>query len=306
MDRERKAFIVVILTAIVLVLGIFTINSMNDLNAVESMDLYFMNESMTSIVPEKRDIKSESIDELIEKVIKELASGPTEKANNRIMPKDTKWTVDKNTTKLLVDFSQNFLTTDNAHNLLSAYAVVKSLCSVQGVSAVKITVAGGELITPNGDVLEYISDKDINLEKDRSTADTKSIKLYFADKEGMLSPEWRTVKLADTVEIGLNVVTELIKGPEIGELTATLASETGVISVEITDNTAYVNMHQSFIDKNSQAPEKERLAVYSIVNSLCELEGVVNVQFLIDGKKVSGFETVDINNVLTRDEFLVG
>ncbi len=305
MERGGKAALIIILTVIVLAAAIFFVNLLGGSEETESVDLYFMNAEMTSIVPEKRELGYNDKDELVELVISELSKGPLESGNNKIMSKDTKWTKERSGSRLLVDFSQEFLTTDNAQNLLSTYAVVKSLCSVQGVSAVKVTVAGGEIITPAGTVIDYISDKDINLEKDRSSADTKSVKLYFADENGLLLPEWRTIKLSDTTSIGQNIVTELIKGPENDTLLSVISADTGVISVEITENTAYVNMHQSFIDKNSRTPEEERLAVYSIVNSLCETESVSSVQFLIEGKKISGFKGIDLSGILTKDETLL-
>ncbi|MBQ7793219.1 MAG: GerMN domain-containing protein [Clostridia bacterium] len=305
MERGRKTIGVLLLTALLLAVGVLSIKMLRSQDSITAVDLYFLNESVTSIVSEKRDIKHDNTDELVELVITELSKGPLESGNKRIMPKNTIWTFTRDSSRLLVDFSQDFLTTDNAQNLLSTYAVVKSLCSIHGISAVKVTVAGGELIAPDNSRIDYISDKDINLEAETNPSDTKSVKLYFATEDGLLSHEWRTVKLADTVPVGQNVVSELIKGPQTEGLMPSVSADTQLVSVEITEGTAYINMHQSFIDKNSQTPEKERIAVYSIVNSLSELDGVVNVQFLIDGKKTTGFKSIDLSVLLTRNDALI-
>ncbi len=305
MIRGRKTIIIILLAVILVFVGIFVLNIDKDANSTEPIDVYFLNGEMTSIVPEKREVKYENKEELVELVLLELSKGPSESGNVRIMPKDTLWSVSGSSSHLTVDFTQNFLTTDNSRNLLATYAVVKSLCSINGVVAVKVTVSGGELIAPDGNTIDYLSDKDINLEKDKSTDDIKGIKLYFANADNTLSSQWRTVNISESVSLCQNVLTELIKGPDEGTLLPTVSADTEVISMEITEGTAYLNMSKSFIDKNSSTPEKEQLAVYSIVNSLTELDGVENVQFLIDGMKASGFKSIDLTMLFTKNDTIV-
>lgn len=271
-----------------------------------ALDLYFINENETSIVAEKRELKHER-NGLIESVLLALEAGPAEKKNTRVLQKGTTWKTARDGTNLLVDFSQEFLTEEPSHNLLAIYAVVKSLCQADGVSAVKVTVEGGDIIAPDNSKIDYLTDKDINLENDTAQSEIRTVKLYFAGKDGNLNAEIRSVKLADAASLEKYIVTELIKGPESDSLAPVLSADTQVLSAELADGTAYINFSKSFIDKNSGTPEKELNAVYSIVNSVSELASVNDVQILIDGKKVYGFNNVDIstplhyNNSLTEN-----
>lgn len=305
MRTGRKIICMLLIVAVIAAAVGVLMNMYDSSGETVSLELYFLNDSATTIVAEKRDIGFEDVSQLPDKVLETLRSGPSDSKNTMVMAKSVTWSVTANGAKLLVDFSQDFLTTDDTKNLLATYAVVKSLCQINGVASVKVMVEGGELIAPDNSRIGYLTARDINLESDSHTSETRAIKLYFTDEKGQLSAEYRTVKVTDTIPLGQYVVSELIKGPEKEGLTAVLASDTKLISVEITDGTAYVNMMQNFIDKNSGAPEKERLAVYSIVNSVTALDGVSNVQFLIDGKKTRGFSGVDLTMLLTADELLV-
>lgn len=264
-----------------------------------SMDLYFLNENATTIQAERMEIKYDYEGELPDKVIEALRRGVADGKKVRVMDKSVTWSISADGAKLLVDFSQDFLTQDSARNLLATYAVVKSLCQIDGVMSVKVTVEGGEIIAPDNSRIDYLSDKDINLESDSHTSENRTIKLYFAGKNsGRLKPELRTVKVTDTLPIEQYIVSELIKGPNDSALDSVITSDTKILSAESTDGTAYINMSQSFIDKNAGSAEKENRAVYAIVNSVCEIPGIDNVQFLIDGKKTSGFQNVDLSGLL--------
>lgn len=293
---------VIIVIAVLLSVAAISIKTHDD-SEVFSANLYFINQSSTTICEEKRAIKYNNSSELPNLVLNALKSGPTDSNNIAFISKKTEWTIGKNNEHLTVDFTDDFLTTDNSRNLLAAYAVVKSLCSIDGIADVKVTVEGGELVTPDNSTMGFLSDGDINLESDKQTSENRNIRLYFLTDDGMLKEEWRNVKITDTVPVEQYVVNELIKGPESEELSPVLSTDTKLISVEVTDGTAYINMAQSFIDKNKGA--KETAAVYSIVNSVAAVDGVNNVQFLIDGKKTDSFDTVDISVPIFRNDGIV-
>lgn len=304
MRTGRKIIGTLIVIAVLLSVAVTVMNIDGD-NEVFTAKLYFMNENFTSICEEERAIKYDYEAELPNLVLDALKNGPEESVNKPFISKQTEWTVTKNDSSLIVDFTQDFLTTDNSKNLLATYAVVKSLCSIDGVSEVKVTVDGGELVTPDNSRIDFLTDKDINLETDTVTSENRNIKLYFATEEGTLAEEWRNIKITDTVPVEQYVVNELVKGPTNTSLKPVLSTDTKLISVEVTDGTAYINMTQGFIDKHKGTPEKETLSVYSIVNSVTAIDGVNNVQFLIEGKKEQGFDTIDLTRQLSEESVYV-
>lgn len=298
METGRK--ILILLFAILLVTSLMAVvmrTSKSD-DFTTELDLYYLNESSTSIQAEKHKLSYNDSSELANLVLEELSKKPSDSKNSRVINKHTDWEITYNAPKLNVDFTEDFLSADPSRNLLATYAVVKSLCRLDGILSVKVTVNGNDIIAPDNTPIDYLSDKDINLESDTHTSENRVLKLYFSTNDARLLPEYRTVKLSDTITLEHYIVSELIKGPTEKNLSPTLSSDTMVISAESADGTAYINMSQSFIDKNSGTPDKEQRAVYSIVNSVCEVSNVNDVQILIEGKKVDGFSNVKLSETL--------
>lgn len=290
----------IIILLIVLLLAVVALISLNrDSDETYSAELYFINETGTSIFLEKRDVKFDDKNDLPYRVMTELSMG-TLNSEIDVIPDGASWYISRKGSHLMVDFSGEFLTEDGTKNILSAYAVVKSLCGIDGVAAVKVTVRGEELSTPDGTTIGYLTKNDIDIEEENAALE-KRVKLYFYSELGMLSEEWRSVKITDTAPIAEYLIAELIKGPKEEGYQRAISSETKLISVEVTEGIAYVNLQKNFIEKNKGDSRKEWAAVYSIVNTLLDLSEIDGVQFLFDGKKDQGFESIDLSGLFTRE-----
>lgn len=115
------------------------------------------------------------------------------------------------------------------------------------------------------------------------------ITLYFADKQAMyLEPETRTVSAQDD-NLEKTIVEELIKGAKSGEHVSLIPDGTEVIGTNTEDGVCTVNLSSEFINNANGGSAADTMCVYSIVNSLAELDSVNSVQFLIDGEKVEIF-----------------
>ena len=160
MRTGRKIFLILaVIVMTVLSVYIFTAKDENTI----TVQLYYLNENLTDITPEERNIVYDNIDELPDRVIKELKKGPQDSKLHSFISKDTDWKIDGHDGMLSVDFTKEFLTEDENYNLLSSYAVVKSLCSIGNITAVKLTVEGAEVILPDNSTIDYLSNKEINL-----------------------------------------------------------------------------------------------------------------------------------------------
>ncbi len=121
--------------------------------------------------------------------------------------------------------------------------------------------------------------------------DKTPLRLYFANADNTkLKLEIRYV---DTVEVKKSdstlataVINELIKGPSDNTaFKSTIPAETKLLSpVKIENKVATVNLSKEFKTKHPGGKEAERMTIYSIVNSLTELEGIEKVKFTIDSK----------------------
>lgn len=269
-------------------------------------ELYFMNETETSIEAEIREIKHSDPKRLPENVVIQLLKGPENSKHKRLISRDTKLLHldDDENGRIVVDLSIEFLCDDMTRNMQAVYSVVKSLCSIQGVNSVRVTVQGDAIPTSGGGSIGYLTSADINLPTDPYTSETNDIVLYFTDKAAKsLHKTVRSIKVADQQPLEYYIVSGLIKGPDEKELSAVLDKGTELISVDTEEDICFVNLHDSFIEKNDRG--KEKLAVYSIVNSLTELENINRVQFLINGKKIHKFGDMDISGIYTRNEEII-
>lgn len=116
-----------------------------------------------------------------------------------------------------------------------------------------------------------------------------TVKLYFVNQEYVMTGDGsldQVIAIEREVKVGERPVEEVILEelkikPEGEQLTTTI-EKIKVLSVETTENTAYINLSGENLQGSSM---QESLILQQIVFSLTELEGVDQVQFLVDGSK---------------------
>jgi len=115
------------------------------------------------------------------------------------------------------------------------------------------------------------------------------VKLYFAvyeDDRAYLEAEIRNI--ADDGSLYLNIIEELIKGPESGQLMATLPPDAKVNSVTVSDGIAIVDFSREIITSTDIIPHSsttEILAIFSIVDTLTEFKEIQKVRITVEGKQ---------------------
>ena len=298
----KKRVLYAVLSVLIILIATFfiVIDEHNTDSETLDINLYFFNETEETIVAEPRQIKYNNEHHLASTVMEELKSGPKNNKNKPILEQSVDvLSIKENNRDITVDLSKQFITTDNSKTLLTTYAIVNSLCQLSDVKSVLVTCCNEQITSSDGTVIGFLSDKDIDLVTDTMTKDSKRIVLYFADKNGdCLIVENRTIKITDTNPIEQYIVSELIKGPQSSNAKSILSQDTALISAQTTDNVCFVNFKSGFVEKNIN---NEKLAIYSIVNSLCELDSVNSVQFLVDGKKTEKFGNLYIYDALTAN-----
>lgn len=121
--------------------------------------------------------------------------------------------------------------------------------------------------------------------------DKTPIRLYFANADNSkLKLEIRYIETAEakrsTSNLASIIIRELIKGPsDTTAFKSTIPSEAKLRTpVSINDKVATVDMSKEFKTKHPGGKDAEKMTIYSIVNSLTEIEGIQKVKFTIAGK----------------------
>ncbi|MGN0162906.1 MAG: GerMN domain-containing protein [Candidatus Ornithomonoglobus sp.] len=271
-------------------------------------DLYFMNEDGTSIIAEPCELRYKDDADLARTVIEKLRKGPSASKHGRIMPRATKLQRIEFTDEygVIVDFSTDFLSEDPSKNVLSVYAVTKSLCSTGIVTNVMVTINGACISDRDGNQLGFITASDINLETEEYQSEMREVVLYFGDRSStQLVKETRTIKITDQQPIEQYIINELIKGPDDKTMQAVLSKSTVLMSVDVEDNICYLSFRSSFLKENAGDSNHEKQVIYSIVNSLTELNTISRVQFYMDGKRVDKFGSFNLKGYIARDTSII-
>lgn len=294
--RKSRLYIISLLLILAVISIIIVLSGSEEAANSMNTTLYYFNRDNSTIVACEQAIGYESRSDLFRKTAEELIKGSADKKHNPIMSKNVKINNIRLADKtLVIDFSNEY----DKDNLLTTYAVIKTMSQFPDVETVKVTVNGKTALSEGA-----LSGEEINLESDDDCA--TGMNLYFANKKKTkLVREYRKINITDTQPVEQYIVSELIKGPRNANSSALLSSDTGVISVETTEGTCYVNFKQDFISKNVSASEVEKLTIYSLVNSLTEREHIKNVQFLVEGKKTERFGDMEIENLYYRDESFI-
>lgn len=84
-----------------------------------------------------------------------------------------------------------------------------------------------------------------------------------------------------------------------------ISQYTKCLSAQVRSRTCYVDLNMEFLEMNLCSDDGLSLTVYSIVNTLCLLDTVDRVQFLIEGEKMSDVMTEGFDSPMEPDYSLV-
>ena len=130
---------------------------------------------------------------------------------------------------------------------------------------------------------------------------------YGSSDKRSLSEETAVIDEPLTVEDeAATALEKLLSGPSDPEHTRVIPEGTNLISLRVKDKTATVNLSQEF--EKSDGNASRLLALYSVVATLCAVDGINRTQILVNGRPMkyssSGEDIglLSMNNVVTDDE----
>ena len=170
------------------------------------------------------------------------------------------------------------------------------------IAAIVLLVGGCSLIFP-----ETPEEDDAQGAIDPSPIeDTITVLLYFGDPsaEGLAREERAALRGSERTEAV--VIRELIRGPDAEGLLPSIPQEARLLDIRVTEGTAFVSFSREIQTRHPGGSTGEMLTVYSIVNSLTELPGIVQVQILIEGDKAETLAGhMEIMNPLARNPYII-
>ncbi len=267
--------------------------------------LYFPNEDNSALASEKRKLAIEDNDK-VKVTVEALIKGPTTKGLKKSIPDGTKLLsarVEDGTA--VVDFSKEYTSEKSIPELIERVSLVNTLTEIDGIEKVKILVEGKDLADSNGEPIGELMKVDLDEDGKIIVAKSKSVILYFGDSDAEeVVAEKRDILVDMDSSVEKAILEELRKGPKNGDLSPSVPVNTKVLSASTKDGICTVNLSKDFAS-NSLGSAGETITIYSIVNSLTELENVKQVQFLIEGNKIESLGHMDFSEPFERNESII-
>lgn len=176
-----------------------------------------------------------------------------------------------------VDMNGEYIRLTSRQRLLAESAVVLSFSTLSEVCSVNMSCCGMDLA--GGLTCESISEAD-----GLCGGYERTLKLYLPDEgRGGLSPV--SVEVFDDGSLGSAemVVTELLEALGNG------MEDTRLLSVDIEDGLCRLDLSEEFYGAEPTERFEGMLLVYSIVNSLCRLNGIDEVAVSVEGYAVESY-----------------
>ena len=259
-------------------------------------EIYYIDNITQMLKAENVIMDSEKQNEQVLSLFKKLSGIAKTEERSGVVPRGLEInsiSIDNGT--LTIDFNAVYNSMTAGEELAFRAAAVYTFTSLDFVDYLLITVDGSELKTAKGMLMGKLGREDVIMNGDISAEPTnyEILTLYFENSEGSaLSTEIREVQVNPNLPVERYIVEQVIAGPEDESLRSTVPYDTKIRDISTADGVCYVDLSVEFVNKQLGLEKDALAAVYSIVNSLCEIEDVTKVQFLIEGEKLDSYRNV--------------
>lgn len=186
---------------------------------------------------------------------------------------------------------------------LSCACLAKTALELDGVHEVSF-----QITNPNGVVDELtLTQKDLAFFDTGESPEAIELTLYYSDDSGsLLLTEKQKIAPVPKNELPAKALELLLSGPKSAGMKSALPPGTAVQDASVSDGVCTVDFNGEFYNNRPKTEQAEQLAVLSVVNTLCELDGITQVQILSQGRMLERYTFLDLSQPLSLDDAVVG
>ncbi len=271
--------------------------------------IYYLNTDKTSITAVDYDIQATDSKHQIAEAIEMLSKDTGEIEYITTIPSGIelkRWELNDGTLELY--FVGDYDSLDVYTEVLVRAAIVKTLVQIKTVKSVFFYINNAPLADSSGEAVgamtadTFIDDFGQETDSLLST----NLTLYFASADGMsLVAENRQVYYSRNVSVEKLVMEQLLKGPDDSRLLSALPAGTKLNSISVSDDGVCIANFDASLE-TAITGVTENVTLYSIVNSLTELDSIKQVQILVNGETphLSNVE-VDLSTAVPRNDSII-
>lgn len=265
--------------------------------------IYMLNRDETSIKPFEYYSDTQDTFQLLGELLA-VMSFTSEHVGYREVVKDfmiTGYSISDNIVTITVD--ENYKSLPPTTEVLTRAAIVRTLTQLESIDFVHMKMGENDLMDQTGMVIGAMSADQFvdNAGNEINTYENVELTLYFASENGKyLIKAIRPVEYSSNIPLEKLVMEKLIGGPTGEGLYPTMNPNTKIENITVKDSICYVNLSAEFL--NQQSNVTPEVTIYSIVNTLVELDQVNKVQILVNGDTDIVFrETYDLGTLFERN-----
>lgn len=264
--------------------------------AEEGFDIYCISADGTRIEAEKWASEgSENPNEVIRELLKQLAAVPQNHDLKAALPDDAtavSGSFDAESGQISVFLTDSYKTMSGSRETLARACVVKTLLgALPDSQSVMFYVGTDPLTDATGRAVGQMTRDTFvgDFGKDQAELQNTDLTVYYANADGeKLVPLPRNVHYSSNTNIESLVIENLAVEPAGTEARAVFTDPSEVLHISTTDGICYVDLDNNYFTQATNVTEN--VAIYSLVDSLCELDTVNKVQITVyvNGKPVTG------------------
>ncbi|MBQ1917165.1 MAG: GerMN domain-containing protein [Lachnospiraceae bacterium] len=260
--------------------------------------VYYLNQLRTSLYPVSEGVREQSARKKVSFLLRQLSTAKSDKDYTNPIPEAV---IIRNFTlkqkQLIISFSRDYETLSKVQEALLRAAVVKTLVQLPEVDSVTFRIVNESLLDSAGNAIGAMTADsfvdDFDFEQDSTKAVYLTLYCPAADGSGLIK-ESREAHINENVPLAQAVMSQLSKSPDSKNADVTLPASVKVLSVNVNDGICYVDLDSSL--DNAGGNVSENLRIYSIVDSLCELDQINRVQIIIGSGDDAKVVNDDNNN----------
>lgn len=268
--------------------------------------IYYLNKGETKISSVSYFTKEKDSMVLVQELLNQLEEIPQDTELRTTISDSVElkeWMVEDG--RLNLDFGEGYTKQAATTEVLVRAAIVRTLCQVDEVAYVTFSINREALLNQSGSPVGVMSE-DLFVENtgnEINAYEKVQLTLYFSDGSGKRLKKIQREEIYNSnISLEKLVVDKIINGPLSDEsgVYPTISPDTKVLSVTVKDGVCYVNFDSTFQTQEYSATAE--VTIYSLVNSLIELNNVNKVQISIDGDaKATYRETISLEKPLERN-----
>lgn len=240
----------------------------------------------------------------VDSMMEGLLSGPSGEGLDTLIDEEVRllgWALYEGI--LQVDMSAAYGELAGVDLTLADCCITLTLSQLEGVERVYIT-AGGSEVAHRAD--QVLTAEDMIFTGAEEEPRQISVELYFPRSvDRGLGFEVRELMLTEDDDLYIEVTKALLAGPQSSALHTPFPEGMEVLGVRVADGICYVNFPATLKEKAPGDPMEQDLLLYSIVDTLGNLDAVRAVQLLIEGEIPKNYGSVNTSLPLEPDFSLV-